>query len=95
MVSERWVIIAILASADVPAGFRLADYADCLAALIEALGLGPAHVAGSSWGGTVAQELYRHNPALVVTQDWSGLDAILDRLMDLLRTCGVPDPAQR
>ncbi|HEY0166588.1 MAG TPA: hypothetical protein VGB75_06050 [Jatrophihabitans sp.] len=37
----------------------------------------------------------RHNPALVVTQDWSGLDVILDRLMDLLRTCGVPDPAQR
>jgi pimeloyl-ACP methyl ester carboxylesterase len=51
----------------VPADFALADYASCLAALIEGLGLGPAHVAGLSWGGTVAQELYRHHPALVAT----------------------------
>ena len=37
-------------SSDVPTDFRLADYANCLAALIEALALGPAHVAGLSWG---------------------------------------------
>jgi pimeloyl-ACP methyl ester carboxylesterase len=54
-------------SCDVPADFGLADYADCLAALIDALDLGPAHVAGLSWGGTVAQELYRHHPELVAT----------------------------
>ena len=54
-------------SSDVPARFGLADYADCLAALIEALALGPAHVAGISWGGTVVQELYRHRPELVAT----------------------------
>lgn len=54
-------------SADVPADFGLVGYADCLAALIEVLGLGPAHVAGLSWGGTVAQELYRHHPGLVAT----------------------------
>jgi pimeloyl-ACP methyl ester carboxylesterase len=54
-------------SSDVPADFRLADYADCLAALIGRLDLGPAHVAGLSWGGTVAQELYRHHPELVAT----------------------------
>jgi pimeloyl-ACP methyl ester carboxylesterase len=54
-------------SSDVPAGFGLADYASCLAALIEALALGPAHVAGLSWGGTVVQELYRHHPQLVAT----------------------------
>jgi pimeloyl-ACP methyl ester carboxylesterase len=47
--------------------FVLADYAHCLAALIEALALGPAHVAGLSWGGTVALELYRHHPGLVAT----------------------------
>jgi pimeloyl-ACP methyl ester carboxylesterase len=35
--------------------------------LIEVLALGPAHVAGLSWGGTVAQELYRHHPELVAT----------------------------
>jgi pimeloyl-ACP methyl ester carboxylesterase len=54
-------------SSDVPGHFALADYADCLAALIDALDLGPAHVAGLSWGGTVAQELYRHRPELVAT----------------------------
>jgi pimeloyl-ACP methyl ester carboxylesterase len=54
-------------SSDVPGGFGLADYASCLAALIEALGLGPAHVAGISWGGTLVQELYRHHPGLVAT----------------------------
>lgn len=54
-------------SADVPAGFALADYADCLAALIESLALGAAHVAGLSWGGTLALELYRRRPELVAT----------------------------
>jgi pimeloyl-ACP methyl ester carboxylesterase len=54
-------------SSDVPPGFGLADYAHSLAALIEALELGPAHVAGISWGGTVALELYRHHPELVAT----------------------------
>jgi hypothetical protein len=37
----------------------------------------------------------RQDPSLVGTQDWSGLDAILDKLMARLRTCGVRDPAQR
>jgi pimeloyl-ACP methyl ester carboxylesterase len=54
-------------SSDVPADFALADYADCLAAVIDALDLGPAHVAGLSWGGTVALELYRHRPELVAS----------------------------
>jgi pimeloyl-ACP methyl ester carboxylesterase len=54
-------------SSDVPADFGLADYANCLAALIEAVALGPAHVAGLSWGGTVVQELYRRHPRLVAT----------------------------
>ncbi|MFJ3406213.1 alpha/beta fold hydrolase [Promicromonospora sp. NPDC090134] len=54
-------------SSDLPEGFGLAGYADELAALIESLGLGPAHVAGVSWGGTVALELYRRRPELVVT----------------------------
>ena len=54
-------------SSDVPADFVLADYADCLAALIEQLALGPAHVGGLSWGGTVVQELYRRHPQLVAT----------------------------
>jgi pimeloyl-ACP methyl ester carboxylesterase len=54
-------------SSDVPRWFDLSDYANCLGALIDALGLGPSHVAGLSWGGTVALELYRHRPELAAT----------------------------
>jgi len=54
-------------SSDLPANFGLADFAHSLAALIDAAGLVPAHVAGLSWGGTVVQELYRHHPDLVAT----------------------------
>jgi pimeloyl-ACP methyl ester carboxylesterase len=54
-------------SSDVPADFGLPDYAHCLAALIEEIALGPAHVAGLSWGGTLVLELYRHHPELVAS----------------------------
>jgi pimeloyl-ACP methyl ester carboxylesterase len=54
-------------SSDVPADFGLGDYAYCLAALIDKLALGPAHLVGLSWGGTVVQELYRNHPQLVAT----------------------------
>jgi pimeloyl-ACP methyl ester carboxylesterase len=58
-------------SGDLPEGFELSGYADALAALIETIGLGAAHVAGLSaglsWGDTVALELYRRHPALVQT----------------------------
>lgn len=54
-------------SSDLPLDFGLDDYADCLSALIEGLALGPAHVAGLSWGGTVAQALYEHHPGRVGT----------------------------
>ncbi|CAL9378257.1 (E)-2-((N-methylformamido)methylene)succinate hydrolase [Streptomyces sp. enrichment culture] len=52
-------------SSGLPRGFTLEDFARCLAAVIGDLDLGPAHVAGLSWGGTVALELYRHRPDLV------------------------------
>jgi pimeloyl-ACP methyl ester carboxylesterase len=51
----------------VPEDFGLAGYARCLAALIDALELGPAPAAGLSWGGTVVLELYRRRPELVAT----------------------------
>jgi pimeloyl-ACP methyl ester carboxylesterase len=54
-------------SSDLPEGVALAGIADALAALIDTIGLGPAHVAGLSWGGTVVLELYRRHPALVET----------------------------
>jgi pimeloyl-ACP methyl ester carboxylesterase len=95
-------------SSDVPARFGLADYADCLAALIEALALGPAHVAGISWGGAVVQELYRRHPELVATlvladtyAGWKGslpLAEVRARVTGVYRELAVPaeefDPAR-
>ena len=52
-------------SSDLPDDFALTDYADCLAAVIEAAGVAPAHVGGLSWGGTVVLELYRRRPELI------------------------------
>lgn len=47
--------------------FALSDFADTLAAMIRALDLGPTHIAGHSWGGTVVLELYRRHPHLVAS----------------------------
>jgi pimeloyl-ACP methyl ester carboxylesterase len=55
------------ASSGVPPGFGLAGYADALAALVEAVAPGGAHIGGVSWGGTVVLELYRRRPDLVAT----------------------------
>lgn len=54
-------------SSDLPHDFTLTYFADGLAAFLEALNLGPAHLAGVSWGGTVLLELYRRHPAHVAT----------------------------
>ena len=88
-------------SSDVPADFGLPDYANCLAALIEAVGLGPAHVAGLSWGGTVVLELYRHHPELVATlilidtyAGWKGSlpeEEVRARVEGLRQMLAVPD----
>ena len=88
-------------SSDVPADFGLPDYANCLAALIEEVELGPAHVAGLSWGGTVVLELYRHHPELVATlilidtyAGWKGSlpeDEVRARLDGLRQMLAVPD----
>lgn len=47
--------------------FRLADYADCLAGFVDAPGLGRPHVAGLSFGGGLALELYSRHPTVPVT----------------------------
>ena len=52
-------------SSDPPATFRLADWADCLAAFLQALDLAPAHVGGLSFGGGLALELFRQHPEVV------------------------------
>lgn len=51
-------------SSDPPESFRLSDYADCLAGFVDALGLERPHVAGLSFGGALALELYRRHPRI-------------------------------
>jgi pimeloyl-ACP methyl ester carboxylesterase len=48
-------------SSDPPEDIGMAGYADCLAAFVAALDIGPAHVAGLSFGGTLALELHRRH----------------------------------
>jgi pimeloyl-ACP methyl ester carboxylesterase len=54
-------------SSDPPEPFGMAGYADCLAGFVQRLGLGRPHVAGLSFGGALALELYRRHPALPMT----------------------------
>lgn len=54
-------------SDDPGAGWVLADYADCLAGLLDALGLEQVHLLGQSWGGVLAQEFYRRHGARIRT----------------------------
>lgn len=51
-------------SSDPPETIGLDGYADCLAAFIEALGLGRPHVAGLSFGAGLALGLYRRHSRL-------------------------------
>jgi pimeloyl-ACP methyl ester carboxylesterase len=54
-------------SADPPESFGLAGYADCLAGFIDKLGLGKPHVAGLSFGGTLALKLYQRHSDVPMT----------------------------
>jgi pimeloyl-ACP methyl ester carboxylesterase len=63
-------------SSDPPADWRMPEYADCLAAWLEAAGIERPHVLGLSWGGSLALELYRRHPqvpaALVLASTYAG-----------------------
>jgi pimeloyl-ACP methyl ester carboxylesterase len=54
-------------SADPPESYRMPEYADCLAGLVEALGLDQPHLLGHSFGGALALEVYRRHPTLPAT----------------------------
>jgi len=54
------------ASPDPPEAFTLADWASCLDAFLDAVAVERAHVLGLSWGGVLAQELYRLHPGRVL-----------------------------
>lgn len=52
-------------SSDPAETFTTASYARCLAGFLDRMGIGSAHVVGLSWGGILAQELYRLYPERV------------------------------
>jgi pimeloyl-ACP methyl ester carboxylesterase len=54
-------------SSDPPDSYRLPDYADCLAVLIERLELGRPHVIGLSFGGGLAIEFHHRHPEVAKT----------------------------
>lgn len=90
-------------SSDPPPSFRIRDYADCLAGFVDALGLGRPHVAGLSFGGILALELYRRRREMPRTlvlagayAGWAGslpADAVAERLRRSLQWSYLP-PAQ-
>jgi pimeloyl-ACP methyl ester carboxylesterase len=54
-------------SSDPPESFGMAGFADCLAGFIDRLGLEKPDVAGLSFGGALALELYRRHSAIPMT----------------------------
>jgi pimeloyl-ACP methyl ester carboxylesterase len=54
------------ASSDPPKQFTITDWAHCLAGFLDAVGIDRAFILGLSWGGMLAQELYRLDRARVV-----------------------------
>ena len=88
-------------SSDPPEDFGLAQYADALAAFLSALSVGPAHVAGLSWGGVLAQELYRRHPtavaSLILAGTYAGWKGSLSkaegarRVVTILEQTSVPE----
>jgi pimeloyl-ACP methyl ester carboxylesterase len=75
-------------SSDPPETYRLPEYADCLAAFVDGLGLERPNVLGLSFGAVLALELYRRHPlvprALVLASAYAGWAGSLPaRMVDL------------
>jgi pimeloyl-ACP methyl ester carboxylesterase len=87
-------------SADPPEPFHISDWADLLAQFMAVLGVDRAHVVGLSWGGLLAQELYRRFPdrirSLVLADTYAGWSGSLseqiaeERLAACLRDSLLP-----
>lgn len=86
---------------DPPETFRLSDWADSFADFIDSLQLGRPHVAGLSFGGGLALELYHRHPSvprtLVLASAYAGWGwfpfppkVVDDRLQLMLRNCDLP-----
>jgi len=89
-------------SSDPPEAFRAPEYANCLAALIDAIGLERPHVAGLSFGAVLALELYRQHPeiprTLILASAYAGwlgslpAEVVPERLRQWLRLADLaPD----
>ncbi len=68
--ADRFTVVAWDApgagsSTDPPESFTLSGWANTLAAFLDVVGIGRAHVLGLSWGGMLAQEIFRLQPARV------------------------------
>ena len=80
--------------------FTITDWGHCLEDFLDTLGIERAHVLGLSWGGLLAQELYRLHPArvrsLVLADTYAGwkgslpAEACEQRLERCLREASLP-----
>ena len=87
-------------SSAAPESFRMADYADCLFGFVSALELARPYVAGLSFGGALALELFRRHRSLPrklvlasAYAGWAGSlppDVARERLQLSLRLSRVP-----
>ena len=85
-------------SDDPDGDWRIADYAERLAALLDHMTPDPVHILGQSWGGLLAQEFYRQYPervrSLILSDTFAGSavrpeaqrNAILQGRLDALAT---------
>ena len=87
-------------SSDPPEPWGMPEWADALAEFLEALEVGPAHVLGLSWGGSLVLELYRRHPeaamSLILADTYAGwkgslpAEVVEQRLEMALRTAEMP-----
>ncbi|HEX6419996.1 MAG TPA: alpha/beta fold hydrolase [Acidimicrobiales bacterium] len=86
-------------SPEIPEGFTVADMAEDTAALVQALGIPSAHVAGFSGGAAVAQELALRHPdvvrSLVLVSTWARPYAYVRAMMDTWRWLIATAPSDR
>jgi pimeloyl-ACP methyl ester carboxylesterase len=87
-------------SSDPPETYRLPEYADCLAAFVDGLGLERPSVLGLSFGAVLALELYRRHPdpegdrpGSAYGAGWAGslpAEVVEQRLEQALREADLP-----
>ena len=87
-------------SSDPPDEFGIADWADCLAGVLDHAEIQRAHIIGLSWGGLLAQEFYRRHSvrvlSLVLADTYAGWKGSLhetvsqERLSACLQDASLP-----